>query len=626
MRRMLFDGSVLPARSLLGTSALALLTWVAAPSPAAAEDAGDAALTPAIIYVSNAGGGITEVNTENNSVIATAPFPNNANGVVVTPDGRRIYATNRDVPEVTVFDARTNVPLTVIPVGNGTQDNLGVAVSPDGDLVYVANQVSGTVTVIDTETNRVIQTIPTGLEPIWITFSADGSWAYVSNQVSGTVSVIATTSGAVIATITGFSCPFQSKATMDDTKLLVSSQCDGTLKVVNLATNMVVNSILAGAIPRGIALSPDGTLAYVANFGANTVQVIDVDAQRNLNTPITVGSQPWGIAMTPGGKAYVANFGDGTISVIDSATNMVTATLRTRVFPEDVTVSTTAGPRVLNYKFQSIAPSGSPYSLVRSLNNRGDAVGDFLDASFGFHGFLRTSAGVLTTIDPPGSTATSAFAVNDFGVIVGAFIDASGILHGFQRSPSGTYTTIDFPGVPDSQLTGINDFGEIAGAYDLGNRASTRCPGPTCHAFSFLLRSGQFTPFADPVADPSLTFAFSINNRGQIAGLFRDSVGNIKGFVRNPADGSFRTVQFPTAEAFSYLEQINDLDVAAGEYGISSVGHGFLAYSTHFLSFDFPDSVATGLRAVNDLGKVGGYFIAVPGGPILAFIASPREE
>lgn len=605
--------------------AITLTMWFAVPTPAAAQLPSSGESRPPIVYVGTAGGGITEVNAMNNSVIATAPFPNNANSVAVTPDGRRMYASNRDIGEVTVFDTATNVPLTTILVGNGN-DNLGLAVSPDGNLVYVTNQMSGTVTVIYAPTNTVEQIIPTGLQPIWVTFSHDGSRAYVSNQVSGSVSVIATASGSVVDTIWGLSCPFESVVTHDGTKLLVSSQCDSTLKVVDLATNMIVNSIPTGPNPRGIALTPDGSRAYVADWFSNTVDVIDVDAQLNLNTPITVGSQPWGIAMTPGGKAYVANFAAGTISVIDSATNMVTATLPTRVFPEDVTVSTSARPRVLNYKFQSIAPPGSPYSLVRSLNNRGDAVGDFADASWGFHGFLHTSAGVLTTIDPPGSTATSAFAVNDFGVIVGAFIDAGGILHGFQRSPSGTYTTIDFPGVPDSQLTGINDFGEIAGAYDLGNRASTRCPGPTCQAFSFLVRSGQFTPFSDPVADPSLTFAFSINNRGQIAGLFRDSVGNIKGFVRNPADGSFRIVQFPTAEAFSYLEQINDLDVAAGEYALSSVSHGFLAYATNFVSYDFPDSVATGLRAVNDLGKIGGYFVAVPGGPIQAFMASPQEE
>ena len=212
--------------------------------------------------------------------------------------------------------------------------------------------------------------------------------------------------------------------------------------------------------------------------------------------------------------------------------------------------------------------------------------------------------------------------MNDFGVIVGTFIDASGILHGFQRSSSGAYTTTDFPGAPDSQLTGINNSGEIAGAYDLGNRASTKCPGPTCQAFSFLLRSGQFSAFSDPAADPSLTFAFSLNNHGQTAGLFRDPAGNVKGFIRN-ADGSFRNIQFPMADAFTYLEQINDLGIAAGEYNIT-FGHGFLTDGTHFLSLDYPDSVASDVRAINNRGQVGGLFVA-PDGSVHAYIAHSEE-
>ncbi len=288
-----------------------------------------------------------------------------------------------------------------------------------------------------------------------------------------------------------------------------------------------------------------------------------------------------------------------------------------------MTVSTTARPVVLRYTFHSIAPGGSPYSAVRALNERGDAVGDFLDANFGFHGFLRTHSGSFQSIDPPGAQATSAFAVNDLGEIVGAYIDSAGSLHGFRRSPSGTYTTVDFPGAPDSQLTGINNLGQSSGVFDLGNRASTRCPGPTCQAISFLLRAGQFTSFEDPAAAPAITFALSINDRGEIAGLFRDLGGNVKGFLRNPTDGSFRTIQFPFADGFSYVDQINDLGVMAGEYSISSVGQGFLTDGTHFLSVDFPNSYASGLRAINSRGEVGGLQIAVPGGPAQAYIASP---
>src|SRR5215472_6998396 len=278
-------------KPLLQSALVTLITWFGGPTPGAAQNTGNAATNPPIVYVGNGGGGITEINAANNSVIATAPFPNNANGIVVTPDGQRIYASNRDVGQVTVFDAATNVPITVIPVGNGN-DNLGLAISPDGTLVYVANQFSGTVTVVATATNTVVQTIPTGIEPIWVTFSSDGSRAYVSNQVSGTVSVVSTASGTVIASIFGFSCPFHSKVTLDGSKLLVSSQCDSSLKVVSLASNSIVNSIPTGPNPRGIALTADGTRAYVADWFSNTVDVIDVAAQVNLNTPITVGFNP----------------------------------------------------------------------------------------------------------------------------------------------------------------------------------------------------------------------------------------------------------------------------------------------------------------------------------------------
>lgn len=571
-----------------------------------------------VVYVSEVGG-VTEVNFADNSVIATAPFADNANGVAVTPDGRRLYATDRDVPKVVVFDTTTNVPVAQIPIGNGP---LGLAVSPDGSRVYATNQFDGTVSVISTGTNTVVATIPTGLEPIWVTFSRSGSRAYVSNQVSGTISVVATAFNSVIATIPGLSCPFQSAFVPGSRLLLISSQCDNTVKVVDTNSNSIVNSIDVGPNPRGISFSADGSRAYVADFGGNTVDVLDVSSETNLGTPIQVGTSPWGIATAANGLAYVANFGDGTISVINTSTNTVAATLPARHNPEDVTISRTAQPRILNYAFRSIAPAGSPYSLVRHLNNRGDAVGDYFDSSWGGHGFFRADNGQFVNIDPPGSIATSAFGINDTRTIVGAYIDESGALHGFKRSPTGTYTTVDAPGFSDSQLTGINNFGHMSGVYDLGNRASTNCPSPSCQADGFLLRSGTFTAFEDPNAAPNVTFAMSINDLDQICGLFMDAGGNTLGFVRNPLMGSFRTIQFPMADTFTYVSQINDVGILAGEY-IVRFEQGFLTDGTHAFSFDYPNSQSSGLKAVNDLGEVGGFF-SDQSGRIQAYIAKAR--
>ena len=104
---------------LARTGLITLVTWFGSPTPGAAQSTTpDERAHPAIVYVSNGGGGITEVSAANNSVIATAPLPNTANGVAATPGGRRTYATNRDVGQVTVFD--TTIFLCPIPrLGQG---------------------------------------------------------------------------------------------------------------------------------------------------------------------------------------------------------------------------------------------------------------------------------------------------------------------------------------------------------------------------------------------------------------------------------------------------------------------------------------------------------------------------
>jgi len=68
-------------KCLVRSALITLITWFGGPTPGAAQITGNAASNPPIVYVSNGGGGITEVNTANNSVIARAPFPSNSGEV-----------------------------------------------------------------------------------------------------------------------------------------------------------------------------------------------------------------------------------------------------------------------------------------------------------------------------------------------------------------------------------------------------------------------------------------------------------------------------------------------------------------------------------------------------------------
>jgi YVTN family beta-propeller protein len=354
-------------------------------------------------------------------------------------------------------------------------------------------------------------------------------------------------------------------------------------------------------------LTPDGTRAYVADWFSNTVDVIDVGAQVNLNTPITVGANPWGIAMTPGGNAYTANFGDGTISVVNTATNKVTATLRARSNPEDVAVSTTARPSILNYAFQAFDPPGSTDTVPRGLNNQGQNVGSYVDAGGVTHGYLRQANGSFVTIDPPGSIFTIAGGINDSGVIAGEWQAASGAFHGFVRSASGIYTTVDFPGAVDSGIAGINNAGNLSGSYDLGDVTTS---------IGLVDIGGIFTSFEDPAAVPMQTAGGGINALNFIVGFYSDAAGNSHAFARTPT-GQFHNFDFPGADN-TLSTKLNDFGQAAGQYFTNFPSHGFLVTGTmspsgptspsQYFSFDYPDSQATALRGINNLGVVSGFF------------------
>jgi hypothetical protein len=217
-----------------------------------------------------------------------------------------------------------------------------------------------------------------------------------------------------------------------------------------------------------------------------------------------------------------------------------------------ITVPVYAGgtaERIVTFDAPGAGTASGQGTSPLGINDRGDIIGNYVDASFTTHGFLRTEDGNVTTVDPPDSVFTVAYGINLEGAITGFYIDGSLVAwHSYLRTPDGKFTIFDAPGagaVP-GQFQGtfasnINLFGEISGNLQEAN-----------NAFECFVRArdGTFTTFIPPGAG---TGAFqgcnaftqdSLNDVGATAGWGVDDNFADHGWVRAP-DGKITTFDVP---------------------------------------------------------------------------------
>jgi len=170
------------------------------------------------VYVANYNSGtVSEIDTATYTV-RPIPVGFNPYGVAVNPNGTKLYVTHDNSNIVSVIDTAT---YNVIPIVKKDIDETiekvqlsphGVVVNPNGTKVYVANRrvpikgtsttLPGSVSVIDTATNSVTATV--NLEekcPTGVSINKDGTKLYVANACSNTVSVIDTATNSVTATV-----------------------------------------------------------------------------------------------------------------------------------------------------------------------------------------------------------------------------------------------------------------------------------------------------------------------------------------------------------------------------------------------------------------------------------------
>lgn len=123
--------------------------------------------------------------------------------VAFAPDGRLAYATAETGGTLSVIDPAAQRTLRTVMLGTASKP-VGVVVSPDGRRVYVAGGRCNCVLTVDAATSQIATIVQRmGRRPWGIALTDDGKKLYTANGRSDDVTVIDAASLRVVRTISG---------------------------------------------------------------------------------------------------------------------------------------------------------------------------------------------------------------------------------------------------------------------------------------------------------------------------------------------------------------------------------------------------------------------------------------
>jgi YVTN family beta-propeller protein len=237
-------------------------------------------------------------------------------------DANRAYVSMASpaYDSIGVIDVHTNAVVATHPVALSVSD---LVISPDGKYVYAGRNGAGgaDVAILDTTTGRVevvvVATTP-GTTTECVRISADGGRLYVGTNgpVGGRLVVIGT-----------HAQPNEARAGRSRWRRKSSAQSQANAEQTGLR---VIDTIEIGLPIRDVALSPNGAIAYVASCGPESGAVIDViDTRTNKITTRKIGEIGGfltGLTLSgDGDRAYLVS--DDSIRVLCTLTHDVVGTV-----------------------------------------------------------------------------------------------------------------------------------------------------------------------------------------------------------------------------------------------------------------------------------------------------------
>lgn len=277
-------------------------------------------------------------------------------------------------------------------------------------------------------------------------------------------------------------------------------------------------------------------------------------------------------------------------------------------------------------------------TLSYAINSPGTIVGYYLNSNAVLSAFARFPGGSYTRFQAPGAgvgsnlqQGTVPFEITNGGVIAGEYLDAQYVFHGFVRYNDGSYLTYEAPWasrIPNdaadqgTYTSTINSGGDTAGLYFDAQGVSRGFIRHRIGSFVQVIPSGSATS--------SVCEGDCLNNGGTAAGNYSGPGGITRGFIRSAA-GSITTVAKPGSVATT-LNGINNDNIVVGDYVDSrNLTWSFiLGANKKRIAFQDPKSgqssgAGTAALAINDAGDVTGIY-ADAGGAIHGFWRSKTGQ
>jgi YVTN family beta-propeller protein len=302
-----------------------------------------------VLQTNSAGDNVHLIDPATNQIVGLIDDIEAPHGVVISPDGKRIYISDESLRTLDVVDAKTLKVFKRISL-SGRPNNVDVA--KDGSKVYVGiREGSGAVDVVDTTSLTKVKTIPVNGAIHNLYVSPDGAMLFAGSIETKTINVVDLTRDEISWTLTldaGIRPMALIKNGEGSTDQIIVQLSDfHGFAVVDFETRKEIKRVqfpdppgvqkelegLQGSPSHGLAVSPDQEVVWATSKYYHAVYAYGVpDFCRPGRPPepgkrcewemlkmIDVGSHPDWLAITPDGKRlYVALAGEDAMAVVDT--------------------------------------------------------------------------------------------------------------------------------------------------------------------------------------------------------------------------------------------------------------------------------------------------------------------